>query len=298
MVTIDGFSLSFDTGIWIKEDTPFTGKIAKGVVLLIPVYNTSQRCWSVFEKAIYKLNPLPELVVFCENNSTDNTLRWVSNFKLPHEVIRLWFRKDAASAPEHAYDNIAHVREILLTRARTYGAKLAIFLDDDCIPERRDFIQMFLDNKLDICGGTYVRDFPEGTYVASKWDVNMPKSLHPKSNLNLEAGKKKGWVAVMYKYDALLADGKRIFECSCTSGGALALSQKVIQDRRLEFYPIHRSSWGGVHSEDFGFCLYAGSLGYKIYLDFDIKFAHLGLVSTLAQKKRSWIEDEHFEYEA
>jgi hypothetical protein len=293
---MDGYKLSFSM-LWIRDDTPFSGTVAKGVVLLVPVYNTSQRCWSIFEKALYKLDPLPEKVIFCENNSTDNTLELISNFKLPHEVIRLWFKKDAASTPEHAYDTIAIVRDMLLTRARTYGAKLAIFLDDDCIPERRDFIQMFLDDNLDICGGTYTRDFPEGFFVASKWDVHLSLNIFPKSDLDIEGFKKKGCVAVLFTYETLERDGRRIFECSCSSGGALAFGQKVIQDRRLEFYPIHQSNWGGIHAEDFGFCLFAGELGYKVYLDFAVKFAHLGLVSTSLQKKRPWIEDEYFEYE-
>lgn len=289
---MDGFKL-FLSMLWIHDDTPFSGKVAKGVVLLVPVYNTSQRCWSVFEKALYRLDPLPEKVIFLENNSIDNTLSLIWNFKLPHEVIRLWFRKDSASVKEHAYDTIAIVRDMLFTRARTYGAKLAIFLDDDCIPQHRDFIQMFLDDNLDICGGTYTRDFPEGFFVASKWDVNLPSNVLPKSDLPIEEYKKKGYVAALYSYVTLENDGRRIFECSCTSGGALALGQKVIQDRRLEFYPIHQSSWGGIHAEDFGFCLYAGKLGYKIHLDFAIKFAHLGSF----QKKRPWVENEYFEYD-
>jgi hypothetical protein len=186
LIRIDKFDVSV-TMMWIRDDTPFLGKVAKGVVLLIPVYNTSQRCWSVLEKALYRLDPLPEKVIFLENNSTDNTLNLIWNFKLPHEVIRLWFRKDAAYGDEHAYDTIAVVRHMLFTRARTCGAKLAIFLDDDCIPERRDFIQAFLDDNFDICGGTYTRDFPEGFYVATKWSVYLPPHLLPKSNINIEA---------------------------------------------------------------------------------------------------------------
>lgn len=292
---MDGFKLSLSM-LWVERDTPFQGKVAKGVVLLIPVYNTSRRCWSVLEKALYRLDPLPEKVIFLENNSSDNTLRLIWNFKLPHEVIRLWFRKDAAIAEEHIYDTIANVRDILFTRARTYGAKLAIFLDDDCIPERRDFIKMFLDDNLDICGGMYTRNFPEGFYVATKWSVYLPSSVLPKSKLDIEEYKRNNYPAVLYKYETLERDGRRFFECSCTSGGALALSQKVLQDSRLEFFPIHKSDWGGA-SEDFGFCLYAGKLGYKIFLDFTIKFAHLGLHFKYAPKSRPWIEGEHFEYE-
>src|SRR5208337_3014652 len=94
LVEVDGFRVSLPL-IWIKEDTPFQGSIAKGVVLLIPVYNTSFRCWNVLERALYRLDPLPEKVIFCENNSEDITLDLLKNFKLPHEIIRVWFRADA-----------------------------------------------------------------------------------------------------------------------------------------------------------------------------------------------------------
>jgi len=178
LIEIEGFKCSFNM-IWVRDDSPFLGEPAKGVVLLVPVFNTSARCWKVWERAIYRLDPLPEKVIFCENNSTDNTLELINNFQLPHEVIRVWFKPDASRGNE--YGPIAHVRQLLLTRARTYGAKTAIFLDDDCIPERRDFIKMFLKDNFDICGGSYTRDFPNGTLVASLWSIDLPEDNFPKT---------------------------------------------------------------------------------------------------------------------
>jgi hypothetical protein len=286
--------------LWVAQDTPFLGTIAKGVILLVPVFNTSLRCWKVWEKAIYRLDPLPEKVVFCENNSSDNTLELISNFQLPHEIIRVWFKPDAAKEDE--YGPIAQVRQLLLTRARTYGAKIAIFLDDDCIPERRDFIQMFLDDNLDICGGSYTRDFPNGNMVSSLWDISMPKMKFPKTasyKKDIENCKKAGYHILGYSYEILEKDGRTKFECTALSAGALALGQKVLQDKQLDFYPLHPELGDkGEVSEDFGFCLFAGTLGYTIYLDFAIKFAHLGGFSIANEPKhRPWVIDERETFE-
>jgi hypothetical protein len=309
LIEIDDFKLSFSL-LWVRDDTPFLGKVAKGVVLLVPIYNTSKRCWKVWEKAIYRLDPLPEKVIFCENNSTDNTLELITNFQLPHEVIRVWFRSDATKGPLREYEGIANVRQLLLTRARIYGASAAIFLDDDCIPQDKDFIQRFLndiyyDKNLDIVGGSYTRDFPEGTTVASKWAVDFPIKEMPSGNnpltviglkKTIEGAKKNNLPMLAFYYENFLEE--RIYKCSVTSGGALALSQKILQDMRMNFVPL-RHDLTPTHevSEDFGFCLLGGSLGYTIYLDFTIKFAHLGAMSNDSMKNRPWaIYEKGFEY--
>lgn len=299
LIEIEGFKCSFNM-IWVRDDSPFLGEPAKGVVLLVPVFNTSARCWKVWERAIYRLDPLPEKVIFCENNSTDNTLELINNFQLPHEVIRVWFKPDASRGNE--YGPIAHVRQLLLTRARTYGAKTAIFLDDDCIPERRDFIKMFLKDNFDICGGSYTRDFPNGTLVASLWSIDLPEDNFPKTKSHkkeVEECKKLEYRVLGYPYEILEKDGRTKFRCTVTSAGAMALGQKVLQDKRLDFYPLHPELGDkGEVSEDFGFCLFAGTLGYKVYLDFAIKFAHLGVISIANEPKhRPWVVNEKDTFE-
>jgi len=301
LIEIEGFKLSFPL-MWIRDDTPFLGKIAEGVVLLVPVYNTTKRCWKVWERAIERLDPAPEKVIFCENNSSDETLDVINKCKFPHEVIRVWFKSDAAKG--QPYEPIANVRQLLLTRARQLNVKMAIFLDDDCIPERKDFIQMFLNNNLDICGGTYTRDFPEGFLVASKWSVDMPieempKGTIPSVRLGLEKSvknaKERKMPMLTFAYQDF-EEGK-LYKCSVTSGGALALSQKLIQDRRISFVPLrHDLTSTGEVSEDFGFCLLAGTLGYIVHLDFRIKFAHLGARSNTSIKDRPWVVDQSFSF--
>lgn len=289
LIEIEGFKVSFPL-MWIRDDTPFLGEVAKGVILLVPIYNSTKRCWKVFERALYRLDPLPEKVIFCENNSTDNTLELINNFQLPHEVIRVWFKEDAAKG--QPYEGIGNVRQLLLTRARQPNVKMAIFLDDDCIPQDKNFIQKFIDNNFDICGGTYTRDFPEGTLVASKWSMNapiedMPRGTNPVIRRGIEKsiveGRKHGCNCLGFAYTSF-EEGK-IYKVTITSAGALALSQKVLQDRQLNFIPIrHDLSETGEVSEDFGYCLLANNLGYVIYLDFRMKFAHLGAFT----KDRPW----------
>jgi hypothetical protein len=305
LIDIDDFKLSLSM-MWIRDDTPFLGRVAKGVVLLVPVYETSKRCWKVFERALYRLDPLPEKVIFCENNSNDNTLELISNFKLPHEVIRVWFRKDAGKTKSQNFEPIANVRQLLLTRARTYGAKMAIFLDDDCIPQDRDFIEAFTNNNLDICGGEYLRDFPEGTFVASGWEVDSPIEDMPNGdnllavkNLRetIKRAKMHNCPMLIFYYENFSKEA--IYKPTVTSAGAMALSEKILQDRRLNFVPLRHDLVKhpeGV-SEDFGFCLLARSFGYEIFLDFRIKFAHLGGVSNTAVKHRPWAVDEANDFE-
>lgn len=301
LIDIDDFKVSFSL-LWVRDDTPFLGKVAQGIILLVPVYNSTKRCWKVWERAMYRLDPLPEKIIFCENNSSDNTLELITNFQLPHEVIRVWFKPDAAKG--QPYEPIANVRQLLLTRARTYGAKMAIFLDDDCIPQDKNFIQRFLQDNLDICGGSYTRDFPEGTTVASKWDINFPINEMPSGNnpisvkglkKSIEKAKAKNFPMLAFYYEDFQEE--RIYKCSVTSGGALALSQKLIQDRRMNFIPL-RHDLTPTHevSEDFGFCLLAGTFGYTVYLDFRIKFAHLGAASNDSLKHRPWAVYDDFSF--
>jgi hypothetical protein len=299
LIEIEGFKVSF-TLLWVRDDTPFLGKVAKDVVLLVPIYNTTRRCWKVFERALYRLDPQPEKVIFCENNSVDNTLELIEKFQLPHEVIRIWFKEDAAKG--QPYEPIANVRQLLLTRARTFGANIAIFLDDDCIPQDKDFIQRFLDNiyydnNLDICGGSYTRDFPQETMVATVWSIDAPIKDMPKGTVpiikrgiakEIRKARQLNLNVLGFKYQDY--DEGKIYKATCTSAGALALSRKILNDKRLNFVPIRhdlaKQEEGA--SEDFGFCLLAGSLGYSVHLDFRIKFAHLGAMSNETAKNRPW----------
>jgi len=216
-------------------------------LMLIPVYNSS-KILPVLFRFLYKLDPQPELYVFAENNSHDNTLELIRKFKKPHKVIRVWFRKDAVTISENRYVPIAHVRQLLLTFARCYDPDYAIFLDSDVCPRTKELINNLTTWKKDIVGGSYLRPFPEGLFLASKWEV--PE--HPNAR-------------IYYRKPRLPLDEPHV-----TSAGCMCLSRKIIQDNRINFYPMYREH----ASEDFGYCLQAREQGYKIYLDSTAELIH------------------------
>lgn len=236
------------------------------VILLVPTIN-SEDYFELWSDRIYALDPKPDLVVFCENNSWDNTLNLCYNFKLPHEVIRVWMREDidiSIFQEDNEYLNICHVRQLLLTKARMLNPDYAIFVDDDVLPPKNLISEVVKNNK-DILGGYYYRNFPEGRWLCSKFyendegeklmyvDDDWIKNMAPKSHPKYVEG-----------------DLIRAF---VTSGGCLALSRKILHDKRLSFYP--RAIDVKTVSEDFGFCVKALELGYTVYVHRFLRCFHL-----------------------
>jgi hypothetical protein len=233
-----------------RKDKPLS------VILLVATYNSSNRFeqWAEF---IYQLRPKPDLVIFAENNSTDNTLELLRNFKLPHEIIRVNFVADV-QLHLGPYGAISNIRDLLLTRARQLNPDYAIFVDDDVFIFSVDAIKRLTSWKKDIVGGAYLRDFPEGLYIASKWNVEGKPFM-------------RDWVE------------QSLEEVTMTSGGCMCLSRKVLQDRRLHFSPVEEDK-----SEDFGFCWLARTLGYTVWLDGITKIGHGEHI-----KYRAWVGNKH-----
>jgi len=197
-------------------------------------------------KYILQLDPKPDKIIFCENNSTDGTLEKLINFPYPHEVIRFYTREPREIPFSNAYDIIAHARQLLLTRARQIDLDYAIFIDSDILIKSEDIITSLTDWKVDVVGGAYLRWFPEGLHVASLWKT--PK------------GSFMPWR--LYTANGFKQMKKAIQEVYVTSAGCLCLSRKAIQDRRANFYPIPKG-----FSEDFGYCNQLRNIGYEIWLD-------------------------------
>jgi len=214
-------------------------------VIFIPVYNCGKSLPTLFS-FLYKLNPQPDLFVFAENNSDDNTLNAVNGFRRSYKIIRVWFRDDAAVVGESRYEPIAHIRQLLLAFARRYDPDYAIFLDSDVYPRSKDLIDRLTLWQKDIVGGAYLRLFPEGIFIASKWTAP------------------NGQAAMMRKIDVPFT------EVTVTSAGCLCLSRRVVQDKHVNFYPLHADA-----SEDFGYCLRARDFGYRAYLDSTLELHHL-----------------------
>ncbi|MGD0644111.1 MAG: glycosyltransferase family A protein [Candidatus Bathyarchaeia archaeon] len=289
---VDGFHLDFRL-MWVKEDTPFLGKVVKGVVLLIPVYNLSERCHSLLFRALHRLNPLPEKVIFATNNNTDNTLELLDKYQLPHEVIE-FDREDVQVVGR--WDILAYARQILLDRARNMDAKLAIYLDDDCIPERKDFIQMYMDNNFGVCCGAYI--FADHDRICAFWGLDSnPKDMPIQlTKADFQDAYRQGIAKnrlesqISFNYSAFVNDKSHpdsIYLIETAGGGALALGQAALNESRLNFYPIYGFPDGT--SEDTSFYWNANALGYNVYLDFKIRFHHLETVCFGKVKSRSWL---------
>lgn len=223
--------------------------------IMIPTYNHS----ILFKDCLRRLallDPQPTYYIIFENNSVDDTWSLLKEWKRNHPntiFIRMWFTPDAIKKLGNPYEIIGLARDYLLKKARQLNVDYAIFVDDDIIILNESFIDQITGREKDIVGAPYMRFFPDKDgkpifALASKWKV----------------GEKK------YKFKV---DCKGFQEVWVTSCGCICLSRKVIQDERLSFLPI---IWNKEKraSEDFGFCMKARELGYKIHIDCMLKVGH------------------------
>jgi hypothetical protein len=268
---IDGIQLD-ERNYWMNTDPLNTTefKPAKGIILLVSVQNAEPR-FQAWQKMIKALNPRPYKVIFCENDSIDNTVDLINNWDFPHELIT--FKSKASDVKKNIYAVIARNRQYLLERARQIKPKYAIYLDDDVFPGDQNFISKIIQHKVDLVGGVYLRPFEEGIMVASKWSVETPLSELPQAvDLDkLVSSAKKGG----FKYLMFSSCNERLYKVAVTSAGCLCLNKKIIQDKRLNFFPLGSVINKEASSEDFSYCLLAKKLGYEIYLDGNTRLAHL-----------------------
>jgi GT2 family glycosyltransferase len=230
-------------------------------VVCIPCYNSGSTL-PILLKYVRLMNP--DLVVFIENNSTDDTLKIINEWDYPKKLIRLWFRKDAAKYFDTPYDNIAWVRQLALQYVRKLDPDYLLFLDSCCIPLDNLLFMKMAEKRFDITGGVYYRHFPEGLFIATIFE-------DPTRGLGGPYVKSKKPPAI-------------VSPVAGTSGGCLLLSRKVIQDKALNFYPVKFPLNPDV-SEDFGYCLNARILGYNVVLDATVELIHIEL-----NRPRPWTE--------
>jgi hypothetical protein len=196
--------------------------------------------------------------------------------KIPYKIINLWFKENTVSLTFSRYDSIAIIRQTLLSCARNHKfidgshADYCIYWDDDCYLLDTDTIPKMLQWQEDIIGGTYERVYPEGVFIASKWK-GTGKNYDPMGNMHEDLSKLGSITNAAYQLRKKNEVRKPFDTPMITSGGALALSQRVFMDRRLDFYPIGLPE----SSEDYGYCVKATRLGYKIILDNTARIEHL-----------------------
>jgi CxxC-x17-CxxC domain-containing protein len=242
------------------------------VILLMPIQNAT-KYWPQVSESLYELDPQPSFYIFAENNSTDDTLKLISQFDRPKEILRFWFRDDALDFCETQVDLIGIVRQFLLQRAQKLNPDFAIFLDSDISVSSRNLINrltMWSDNS--IIGGMYQLHHPHPSAVVEPFITEKhvwKRSSYPTSGLKEISGE--------------------------MSGGCMCLPRKVIQDRRLRFYPVKHDSYkehetltvgqevalgrGGSSKwhvgEDVNYCWRAWFLDYRLFIDYGIFLEHL-----------------------
>jgi glycosyltransferase involved in cell wall biosynthesis len=214
------------------------------VIFLIPTYNNATFLRDCLGKLI-ELYPQPDLYVFLENNSTDDTLQVIQDFKGPKKLIRLWFKEDLIEKAGNPYEGIGIARQVLLEYARKLNPNYAIFIDDDIVIYPPDFVTQITRRHKDVIGAPYLRRYPEGTFLASKW-------------------KRKGKDKLWFKSKC-----KGLQKVYVTSAGCICLSRRIIQDKRVNFHPVIWTEKLKA-SEDFSYCIRAHHAGYDVWLDGDI----------------------------
>jgi hypothetical protein len=251
--------------------------VAEGVILLTPVRNVEE-LWFAWEKMVKALDPRPEKVIFCENNSTDRTLELVWNWDYPHEVIRIWTRDDAAT-PERKYEVIAQVRDLLLDRARQLDPDYAIFLDYDVFPVSRDLIARLTSHGKDAVGGVYRRcAYPNQMWICGAFLIEplLEKRIPKRLRADLRRRSKRGEVAVQ------LSNCTPELHPALGAGmGCFRISQRIIRNRNVYFHPTIEGM-----SEDYSFCDRILREGFEIYLDGGARLLH---AYPTPSKERPWL---------
>ena len=226
-------------------------------IMLIPTYNRAKFLAHCLSK-LDMLDPQPDKYVFLENNSTDDTLETIQKFNRPKEIIRLWFVKDTIKRLGNPFAIMGIVRQFLLKKARQINLDYAIFLDDDILVYDEDFIERITSKGKDIIGGPYLRSSEYGMWLATVFWGKDEKGEFKGHRKSCKGLKKVCW----------------------TSTGCLCLSHKIIQDRRVNFYPLLEGA-----GEDFGYCIKANELGYEVWLDCTVKLGHYARLN----QKRPWM---------
>ena len=245
------------------RETDYT--VDPNYIIMTPVWNV-EKTLPIFLDHIDRLDPPPMKILFCENNSTDKTVDIINNYKGNKELIQFSLDKNMfKEKTTHRHTGIALARQKLLDRAREIDPDYALFIDADVLPLNTDLIRKVHLREFPILGAPYYRHFPEGIHLCSLWSGNKPGTFALRQNSVVDL-------------DTPLV----------TSGGAMFLSRKIIQDKKLHFSPIYLGG-GELTAEDFGFCFLARSMGYQIYLDFTIKVHHLIYESV---RPKPWAVDD------
>jgi hypothetical protein len=221
------------------------------LLLCITTYNSKKFLGKLFYY-LQQLNPKPTFTLFV---STDyypfNDLLYIHrNYKVsPYKIINIPFCKDAVKKLEYPYNTIAIVRQTGLEYARKHNYDYIWFNDDDNFPLTPNMFELLTEHGNNyLVGAPYLRVYPDGIFLACKWGTP-------------ERGR-----YILKKIPNYPIDFPVMI-----SGGAMLIPKRIIQDTRLNFYPIHIEYSS---SEDYGYCLGARKFGYLCLLDCRVKMHH------------------------
>ncbi len=163
---------------------------------------------------------------------------------------------------EGKFDGIGKARQLLLEEARRLDCDYSVFLNVDLEPNSVDFLDKMSIWKRDIVGSAYT-------------EMSSPNpALVPEKELIL---------ALFYDglgqtyFTDKLTDW--INPCYCVSFGCVCLSRRIVQDKRLNFFPLVSDM-----SEDYSYCHKAFYMGYHPYVETTANLKHYHDLSI----PRSW----------
>lgn len=199
-----------------------------------------------------KMQPQADYIVFCENDSSDNTLEIITEYAKSYSNVKVLSFK----SKERGYIPIATNRDKLLHEARRLNCDYTIFLDSDIEILNLNFLEMLAAWNKDVVGVKY--------FI--------------KKNINDEKSFVVALFQSFFKGFYFVEDLTEIISSVvCVGFGCVCLSNKIVQDARLNFVPLVTSlnghSWNAL--EDFGYCIKANQLGYSVFVDNTVKVLHL-----------------------
>lgn len=245
---------------------------------LSAAYNDEETLPYFFER-LNALTPKLSTHVFCTNNCIDRTNEMIGD--KGYECINYTLHPEFIKKMGDPYSALAIAWQRLLRRAReilredeTYTH--VVYLDTDIFIDDEDALTKASNWGKNILCGSYLRDFPDGRYLATTFQVNDDViQLMP------AYWRKRG---EYYHYGQVFYDLIRPYT---SSAGFMMLSREIVLDTRINFWPIYKMGVDGVTrsevSPEYGYQVKARTLGYETWLDGTIKLRHY-----ILPRHRSW----------
>jgi Glycosyl transferase family 2 len=149
--------------------------------------------------------------------------------------------------------NAAHNRNELITGIE---GDWIFFLDDDHVFEE-DCLLRLLDCNVDIVSALYCRRYPP-------FDPVVYRKADPEKR-----------IFELWSWEGL-SEESGVLEIAACGAGGLLVRRKVFEAMKSPWFKVGGSSWDtDIIGEDTNFCVAARELGFKVYVNLDVQFAHM-----------------------